>query len=138
VAERLHQRDQIAGEGGGVVAAWGFVGQPDPALVDRDHLEVAGQRRHHHAPLVPALGPAVHQQQRRPLPAGDGVHAQLTGVDKPAAEGVREPRRQLRRTGDRAGTFWGGQAGGRCAHEDPLSQIAPPSESLCRRSETVI
>jgi hypothetical protein len=27
----------------------------------------------------PALGPAVHQQQRRPLPSGDCVQAQFTG-----------------------------------------------------------
>ena len=38
VAERVHQRDQVAGEGAGVVPVRGLVGQPDAALVDRDDL----------------------------------------------------------------------------------------------------
>ena len=46
VAKRVHQRDQIAREGAGVVPALGLVGQPDTALVDRDDLEVPGQCRH--------------------------------------------------------------------------------------------
>jgi hypothetical protein len=61
VAERRHERDQVAGEGGGVVAVGGFVGEPDAALVDRDDLEVADQGGHEHAPGVPGLGPAVDQ-----------------------------------------------------------------------------
>jgi hypothetical protein len=61
VAERVHQGDQVAGQGGGVVAVLGLVGQPDAALVDRHDLEVPGQRGHHEAPLVPGLGPAVDQ-----------------------------------------------------------------------------
>ena len=112
VAERVHQRDQIAGERAGVVPVLGLVGQPDPALVDRDDLEVPGQRRHQQAPGVPGLGPAVHQQQRRPLASDDRVQAQLTGVDVPAGERVGEPRREVRRAGDGAGAFRGGQWGG--------------------------
>jgi hypothetical protein len=81
VAERVHQRDQVVGEGAGVVPVLGLVGQPDAVLLDRDHLEVPGQRRHQQAPGVPALGPAVHQQQRRPLASDDRVLAQLTGVE---------------------------------------------------------
>ena len=42
VAEGVHQRDQVVGEGGGVVPALGFVGQPDAALVDRDDGKVPG------------------------------------------------------------------------------------------------
>jgi hypothetical protein len=42
VAERVHQRDQVAGERAGVVPALGLVGQPPAALVDRDDLEVPG------------------------------------------------------------------------------------------------
>jgi len=57
------------------------VGQPNAALVDCDDLEVPGQLRHQQAPGVPVLGPAVHQQQRRPLASDDHVLAQLTGVD---------------------------------------------------------
>ena len=68
VAERVQQRDQIAGEGAGVVPALGRVGQPDTTLVDCDDLEVPGQRRHQQAPGIPGLGPAVHQQQRGPSP----------------------------------------------------------------------
>jgi hypothetical protein len=105
VAERIHQRDQVAGLGAGVVPVLGLVGQPHAALVDRDDLEVPGQRRHQQAPGVPALGPAVHQQQRRPLAAGDRVQAQLTGVDLPARERVDEPRREVRRAGDGARAF---------------------------------
>jgi hypothetical protein len=88
VAERLHQRDHVPGEGAGVVAVLGLVGHPDPALVDRDDLEVFGQGRHHQAPGVPGLRPAMHQQQRRPLAPGDRVQAQLAGVDPAAGEGV--------------------------------------------------
>ena len=39
VAERVHQRDQVVGEGAGVVPVRGLVGQPDAALVDRDDLK---------------------------------------------------------------------------------------------------
>ena len=100
VAERLHQRDQVGGQGADVVAVLGLVGQPDTALVDRDDLEVPGQRRHNQAPGVPGLWPAVHQQQRQPLASDDRVQAQLTGVDVAAAERVGEPRREVRRAGD--------------------------------------
>jgi hypothetical protein len=113
VAERVHQRDQVAGLGAGVVPVLGLVGQPHAALVDRDDLEVPGQRRHQQAPGVPALGPAVHQQQRRPLASDDRVQAQLTGVDVPARERVGEPGREVRPTGDGAGPFRAGQRGGR-------------------------
>ncbi len=44
-----------------------------PALVDRDDLEVPGQPRHQHAPRVPGLRPAMHQQQRRPVASDDRV-----------------------------------------------------------------
>ncbi len=111
VAERVHQRDKIARERAGVVAARGFVGQPDPALVDRDDLEVLGQRRHQQPPRVPGLGPAVHQQQRRPLAADDRVQAQLTGVDVLARERVREPRGEVRRAGDGEGALRRGWPG---------------------------
>ena len=62
VAKRIHQRDEVAGERARVVAVLGPIGQTDTTLVDRDHLEVPGQRRHDQAPGVPGLGPAVHQQ----------------------------------------------------------------------------
>jgi hypothetical protein len=59
VAERVHQRDQVAGEGAGVVAVLGLLGQPDPALVDRDDLEVPRELGHDEAPVIPGLRPAV-------------------------------------------------------------------------------
>jgi hypothetical protein len=40
VAEGVHQRDQVAGEGVGVVPVLGLVGQPDATLVDGDDLVV--------------------------------------------------------------------------------------------------
>jgi hypothetical protein len=42
VAERIHQRDQVVGEGAGVVPVLGLLGQPNTALVDRDDLELPG------------------------------------------------------------------------------------------------
>ena len=113
VAERLHERDHVVGLRAGVVPARGFVGQPDPALVDRDDLEVPRQRGHHEAPVVPILGPAVHQQQRRAFASDDRVQAHLTSVDVPAGERIGEPRREVRRPRDGAGAFRGRQAGGR-------------------------
>ena len=121
VAQRVHQRDQVAGQGAGVVPVLRLVRQPDTALVDRDDGEVPGQRRHQHPPGVPGLGPAVHQQQRRAVAAGDRVQAQVTSVDVAAGERAGEPGREVRRPGDRAGAFRGSQ---RCVHEDPLSQGA--------------
>ena len=50
VAELVHQRSEVVRDGGGVVAVLGLVRQPHAALVDCDHLEVVGQRRHHHPP----------------------------------------------------------------------------------------
>jgi len=47
VAERVHQRHKVVCDGCGVVAVPGLVGQPHTTLIDRDHLEVLGQRRHH-------------------------------------------------------------------------------------------
>src|SRR3954453_2999091 len=91
------QRDQVAGEGPGVVPAPGLVGPPDAALIDFDDLEVPGQRRHHLAPRIPVLRPAVHQQQRWPLATDDGVQAYLTGVDEPAAKRAGEPCGEVRR-----------------------------------------
>jgi hypothetical protein len=120
VAERVHQRDHVVGEGAGVVAVLGLVGQPDAALVDRNHLEVPGQGRHEHPPGVPGLRPAVDQQQRRPVTADHDVQAQRPDVDIPAGEGVGEPFREVRRPRDRAGAFGDGQAGRSCAHEDSL------------------
>jgi hypothetical protein len=90
-------RDHVLGLGAGVVAAGGFVGQSDAALVDRDDLEVAGQGGHDEAPGVPGLGPAVDQQQWRPLAADDRVHAQAVGMDVAAFERLGEPGRQVRR-----------------------------------------
>jgi hypothetical protein len=108
VAERVHQRGQVAGQGAGVVAVLGFAGQPGAALVRRDHLEAAGQPGHHQPPGVPGLRPAVDEQQRRPVAAGDHVLAQVPGVDVPAGERAGESGRQVRRPGNRAGAFRGG------------------------------
>jgi hypothetical protein len=107
VAKRIHQRDQVAGEGRAVVPVLGLVGQPDTALVDCDDLEVPGQRRHQQAPGVPGLRPAVHQQQRRPLASDHRVQAQRVGVDVTAGERVGEPGREVRRAGDGAEDFRG-------------------------------
>jgi hypothetical protein len=112
VAEGVHQRDQVVGQGAGVVPVLGFVGQADTALVDCDDLEVPGQLRHQQAPGVPVLRPAVHQQQRRAVTSDDRVLAQSAGVYVPAGERVGEPIREVRRAGDGAGAFRGGQVGG--------------------------
>jgi hypothetical protein len=132
MAERRHEGGQVVGKGPGVVAVLGLVGEPDAALVDRDDLEVAGQGRHEQAPGVPGLGPAVDQQQRRPLAPDDGVQAQLTGIDEAAGEGVGESFRQVRRPGNGAGALRRGS----CAHEDLPSQHAaagPPRRGVPRQ-----
>ena len=126
VAERVHQRDQVGGERAGVVAVRGLVGQADTALVDRDDLEVPGQRRHHQAPGVPGLGPAVDQQERRTLAADDGVQPQVAGVDVAARERVGEPGREVRRAGDGSGPCGGG---GR-VHVDLLSEALRPGSVM--------
>jgi hypothetical protein len=112
VAERVHQRDHVPGQGARVVSARRLVGQADAALVDRDDLEVPRQRRHQHAPGVPGLGPAVNEQQRRAVTADDCVQANVTRVDVPAGERFGESRRQVRRPGDGSGPFRDGQTGG--------------------------
>src|SRR5262249_7191042 len=84
VTKCVHQRDQVSGQGRGVVPAFGYAGQADTPLVDRDDGEVPGQRRHQHAPGVPGLRPAMHQQQRRAAAPSDRVQAHLAGVDVPA------------------------------------------------------
>jgi len=94
VAERVHERDQVVGKRAGVVPIVRLVGEADPALVDCDHLEVPGQRRHHEAPRVPVLGPAMHEQQRWSVTPDDRVLAQPTGRDIPARERVGEPLRE--------------------------------------------
>ena len=60
VAERVHQRHKVVCDGCGVVAVPRLIGQPHTTLIDRDHLEVLGQRRHHQPPCIPGLGPAVN------------------------------------------------------------------------------
>ena len=72
--------------------------------------EVPGQRRHHQAPGVPGLGPAVDEQQRRSVAADHGVQADAAGVDEPAGEGVGEAGGQAGRSGDGSGTFGAGMA----------------------------
>jgi hypothetical protein len=91
VAQRVHQRRQVIGQGRAVVAVPGLTGEPDAALIDRYDGEAAGQGRHQHPPGVPALGPAVHQQERRALTAGDRMQAQVAGVDVLAGERAGAP-----------------------------------------------
>ena len=102
VAERIHQPDHVVSEGSAVVAICWFVRQSDATLVDRNDLEVAGKRRHQHAPGIPGLRPAVHQQQRRAVAADNGMQAHLTGVDVAAAERVGEAGWEVRRARDGA------------------------------------
>ena len=113
VTERVHRRDHVVGQRGGVVAVLGLVGQPDPALVDRHHLEVPRQGGHQQAPRVPRLRPAVHEQQRRAVASDNRVQAHVAGVDVAAGERVGEPRREVRRPRHGARALWGGQ-GIRC------------------------
>jgi hypothetical protein len=113
VPQRVHQRDQVAGQGAGVVAVLGLAGQPGAALVGRDHEEVPGQGGHHQPPGVPGLRPAVHQQQRRAVAPGDHVLAQIARVDVPAGERAGEPGREVRRTRHRARAFRDGRVAGR-------------------------
>jgi hypothetical protein len=108
VAERVHQPDEVVGEGARVVALLRLVGEPDAALVDCDDLEVPGQRRHDEAPVVPRPGPAVDQQQWWAVAADDRMQAHLTGVDVAAGERVGESRRQVWCPGDGAGAFRSG------------------------------
>jgi hypothetical protein len=72
VAEGVHQRDPVAGEGAGVVPVLGLVGQPD---------QFSGQ------PFTSSSG--------GPLAADDRVQAQLTGVDVPARERIGETGRKV-------------------------------------------
>jgi hypothetical protein len=116
VAERLHERDQVAGDGAGVVPVLRSAGEPDAALVRGDDLEGAGQRWHHETPGVPGLRPPVDEQQRRPLTAHDHVLPQIARIDVAALERVGEPRREVGREGGRAGAVRAGLAGGRRAH----------------------
>ena len=81
MAEGVHQAGEVASLRAGVVPAGGLVGEADASLVDRDHLELPRERRHHMAPRVPGLGPAVHEQQRRTVTADHRVQGHLTGVD---------------------------------------------------------
>ena len=110
MAERLHERDHVIRLRARVVAALGFVGQADPALIDRDDLEVTRQRRHHQPPLVPGLRPAMDQQEWTALASDDGVKAHAIRVDVAARERVRETRRQIRCSED--GAWAGGDASG--------------------------
>jgi hypothetical protein len=43
VPERVHQADQVARLGAGVIAAGRLVGQADAALIDGDYLVLLGQ-----------------------------------------------------------------------------------------------
>ena len=43
----------------------------------------------------------MDQEQRRPVTAGDGMEAHVTGVDVAAREDISEPRRQMRCSRDR-------------------------------------
>ena len=52
-----------------------LVGESHTALVDGDDREVPGQRGHQRPVLVPVLGPAVDEQQRRSVAADDDVLA---------------------------------------------------------------
>ena len=89
--------------------SWGLPDSPMPRWSGATTEKSRARRRHDQAELVPELGPAVHQQQRRPVAAGDRVQAQLAGVDVPAGERVGEPVWEIRRPGDRAGAFGGGR-----------------------------
>jgi len=111
VAQRVHQRGQVTGQGAGVVPVRRLAGQPATALVGRDHRELPGQRRHHQPPGVPGLRPAVHQQQRRPVAADDHVLDQAAGVDVLAGERLPEPGRQTQRPRDWAESIPGGRTG---------------------------
>lgn len=111
VPECVHQRHHVACERAGVVPVQGLVGQTDTTRIDRDDLEVLGQRGHQEAPGVPGLGPAGEQQQRGSFAAGHGVQAQLAGVDVLAGEGVGESGREAGRPGDGTGAFGRGQVG---------------------------
>jgi hypothetical protein len=115
----------------GVVAVLGLVGQPDAALVDRNHLEVPGQGRHEHPPGVPGLRPAVDQQQRRPVTADHDVQAQRPDVDIPAGEGVGEPFREVRRPETEPGPSGMGRLVEAALMRIPFSRRArPTSEAI--------
>jgi hypothetical protein len=121
VTECLHHGDQVVTQGAGVVPILGLVREADAALVDSDDLEVVRERRHHESPVEPGLGPAVDQQQGRPLAADHGMQAQLVRVDVMAGERVGEPLRDLWHSGDGAWAFRGGQVA--CSfHRNPLSR----------------
>ena len=112
VTECVHQRGQVVGLRTGVVAVLWLVREPHAALIDRDHLEVAGQHRHQQTPRVPRLRPAVHQQQRRSVTADDRVQPHPARVDVPARERRGELCWEVRRGRHGAGTLRGGKGGG--------------------------
>jgi len=65
-------------EGMAVARAKGKLRGKQPKLSARQQRELARMARHQQPPGVPGLGPAVHQQQRRPVAADDRVQAQRT------------------------------------------------------------
>ena len=128
VAERVHHRDELAGERARVVAAGGPVGEPAAALVDGDDREVPRQRRHDEPPRVPGLGPAVDEQQRRTVAADDGVQAHVADLDVPALERVGEAGGEIRRAADGAGAFrsvGGVHAANPPPNADPSRPVTP-------------
>jgi hypothetical protein len=106
--ECVHQRHQVVRERADVVALSGLVGEPDSALVNRDHLEVSSERGHDEAPRVPGLRPAVNEKQWRALASDHRVEAQLPGVDESTRERVCEALRKIWRPVDGSGTLGDG------------------------------
>jgi hypothetical protein len=100
VVQRFHQRDELRGERGAVVAAGRLVGQAHSALVDGDYRKILREGRHQVPPRVPRLRPAVHEQHCRAATAGDSMEPDSGDVDVAAGENVRESSGQVRRLGD--------------------------------------
>ena len=101
MAEFGHHCGEVVAEGGRVIAVRRSGGQPDAPLVDCDDGEILREGRHHESPRVPALGPAVHEQERRSVTADDHVLADSIGLDEPVLEDLGESGREIRGVSNR-------------------------------------
>jgi hypothetical protein len=89
LAERVHQRDDVAGQvQDRVVADRLGRGALAVAALVRGHRVESGRRQRDELvpPGVPALGEAVQQHHQRPAAGLGDVHPEAAGVDEPVSD----------------------------------------------------
>ena len=80
--QRGHQRANIRRHRAHIVAGGRLVGQSHAAQIRRDYTILAGEQRHHLAPGMRSLRPAMQQHQRLPLAGDPDVLAYIVGDDR--------------------------------------------------------